>query len=130
MSDSDDKRKEDSDKMVFRSYDGKHTFQEFDKHMARLLRSKYWTTLGDQFWTNKLPVLPLTMMSSWHIAKTYCMLWQTKTRRDTNTCMTWIPGSGKEAGTSRGEKGDLKGCTTSCMANAKAKHISALKNMA
>ncbi len=57
MSDSDDKRKDDSAKMVFRGYDGKHTFQEFDKHMARLLRSKYGTILGDQFWTNKLPVL-------------------------------------------------------------------------
>jgi hypothetical protein len=57
MSDSDDKRKDDSDKMVFRGYEGKYNFQEFDKHMARKLRSKYGTTLGDQFWTNKLPIL-------------------------------------------------------------------------
>jgi hypothetical protein len=57
MSDSDDKRKDDSDKMVFRCYDGNINFAEFDKHMARQLRAKYGTTLGDQFWTNALPIV-------------------------------------------------------------------------
>ena len=57
MSDTDDKRKDDSDKMVFRGYDGKVNFAEFDKHVARQLRAKYWTTLGDQFWTNTLPIV-------------------------------------------------------------------------
>jgi hypothetical protein len=57
MSDSDDKRKDDSDKMVFRGYDGKIKFAEFDKHMDRQLRAKYGTTLSDQFWTNTLPIV-------------------------------------------------------------------------
>ena len=57
MSDTDDKRKDDSDKMVFRGYDGKVNFAEFDKHVARQLRAKYGTTLGDQFWTNTLPIV-------------------------------------------------------------------------
>ena len=57
MSDTDDKRKDDSDKLVFRGYDGKVNFAEFDKHVARKLRAKYGTTLGDQFWTNTLPIV-------------------------------------------------------------------------
>ena len=56
MSD-DDKTKEDKDKIVFRGYDGKVKFAEFDKHMGRAMRRKYGTTLGDQFWKNGLPVL-------------------------------------------------------------------------
>jgi hypothetical protein len=43
--------------MVFRGYDGKVKFAEFDKHMGRAMRKKYGTTLGDQFWKNGLPVL-------------------------------------------------------------------------
>ena len=56
MSD-DDKKKEDKDTIVFRGYDGKVKFAEFDKHMGRAMRRKYGTTLGDQFWKNGLPVL-------------------------------------------------------------------------
>jgi len=56
MSD-DDKKKEDKDTLVFRGYDGKVKFAEFDKHMGREMRKKYGTTLGDQFWKNGLPVL-------------------------------------------------------------------------
>ena len=48
MSD-DDKKKEDKDTLVFRGYDGKVKFAEFDKHMGREMRKKYGTTLGDQF---------------------------------------------------------------------------------
>ena len=52
-----DKKKDDKDTLVFRGYDGKVKFAEFDKHMGREMRKKYGTTLGDQFWKNELPVL-------------------------------------------------------------------------
>ena len=47
MSDSDDKRKDDSDKMVFRGYDGKINFAEFDKHVdlnwgPTLMKAEAW----------------------------------------------------------------------------------------
>jgi len=56
MSD-DDKKKEDKDTLVFRGYDGKVKFAEFDKHKGREMRKKYGTTLGDQFWKDWLLVL-------------------------------------------------------------------------
>ena len=48
MSD-DDKKKEVKDTLVFRGYDGKVKFAEFDKHMGREMRKKYGTTLGANF---------------------------------------------------------------------------------
>ncbi len=73
---------------------------------------------------------PWAMMNSLRIAKTSCMQWQTETQPDTSICTTWILGSGKEAGMSRGEKANAKGCMTLCQASVKAKHFYALKKMA
>ncbi len=89
MSD-DDKKKEDKDTLVFRGYDGKVKFAEFNKHMGREMRKKYGTTLGDQFWKNGLPVLQGGDAMSHDQFMTHCetssMRWLTETLRGTSNC--------------------------------------------
>ncbi len=131
MSD-DDKKKEDKDTLVFRGYDGKVKFAEFDKNMGREMRKKYGTTLGDQFWKNGLPVLQGDDAMSHDQFMVHCedvLYALTETLQGTNNCTMWAVVSGNEVGTWSGENRNSKGCSIPSPASAREKCSSVVKNM-
>ena len=50
-------RNVEKDEMLFRGYEGRISFDMFDKHMARYMRMKYGTTIGNALWKDDMPEL-------------------------------------------------------------------------
>ena len=56
-SNTDEIKKKEKEYMVFRGFAGKTTWHMFEKQMARYMRQKYGTRIGDGLWKNELPVI-------------------------------------------------------------------------